>query len=276
VKFSWLVLIGLGAWLIQTLARLDYMGRGQRVLTVDRLRSWRSQGFGSSDYNLGNVISFTMLGSVVVANIPQLILTLSYYCFNNVMTSMLAAAEYDSYAVQYKPLRVTRPVKNSQQRSTYWLSVPYKYAVPILVIYMVLHWLVSQSIYYVLIIPYTTRGEADWDQRVSCLAFSPLLIFCSVLVGSLMICLLIVLAFKRLKSAMPLAGACSAAISAACHPPKDEDPDTIALGPIKWGETMELSSDVIDGFQHDIDDGKGHCSFTSLDTVKPKLGKLYA
>ncbi|KAJ5945067.1 hypothetical protein N7516_005235, partial [Penicillium verrucosum] len=165
-----------------------------------------------------NSLPKRMLDSVVVANIPQLLITLSYYGYNNLMTTMLAAAEYDSYGVSYKSLRVTWPEKDSQQKSTYWLSIPYQYAVPILVLCVALHWLVSQSTFYVLRIPYTPQGEAVWSDSISSLGFSPLLIFCALLIGSFIICLLILLSLKRFKSNMPLAGSCSAVICAACHP----------------------------------------------------------
>lgn len=246
-------------------------------LTVDMLSQWGKEGLGASDYSqVTTSLPARMLDSVVVANIPQLVITMSYYGYNNLMTTMLAAAEYDSYGVSYKSLRVTWPEKDSQQKSTYWLSIPYQYAVPTLVLYVVLHWLVSQSIFYVLRIPYTTQGEAVWSNSISTLGFSPLPIFCALLVGSFMICLLILLSLKRFKSNMPLAGSCSAVISAACHPPKYENPDSIALGLVKWGETRSSSGEVVDGFRREIDDGKGHCSFTGLDTVQPALTNLYA
>ncbi|KAE8376759.1 hypothetical protein BDV26DRAFT_293783 [Aspergillus bertholletiae] len=50
--------------------------------------------------------------------------------------------------------RVTWPVKGSMQRSTYWLSVPYQYGIPALILYMILHWLVSLSVLYIQIIHY--------------------------------------------------------------------------------------------------------------------------
>lgn len=186
---------------------------------------------------------------------------------------MLAAAEYSSYGVDRKPLRVTWPVKGSHQRSTYWLSVPYQYGIPIMVLYMILHWLVSESIYYVLLIPYD-GDQRVWEKRTSCLGLTALPMLLAVVVGFLMIFLLVALAFRRFKSTMPLAGSCSAAISAACHPPKDDCTDTAALGELMWGETGLPPDWDID--QSDGDDQKGHCSFTSLDAVQPSLMKLYA
>ncbi|CAG8005743.1 unnamed protein product [Penicillium salamii] len=275
--FFWcLATVGAGAALFQiSIERsTDFENNS---LTVDLLRQWGKEGLGANDNNLVTTsLPARMLDSVVVANIPQLIITMSYYGYNNVMTTMLAAAEYDSYGVSHKPLRVTWPKKDSQQKSTYWLSIPYHYAVPILLLYMVLHWLISQSIFYVIRTPYTAQGEALQSYSVKSLGFAQLPIFCAILVGSFMILILILLSLKRFKSNMPLAGSCSAVISAACHPPKYEDSDSIALGLVKWGEITASSSDEVDGFRQEIDDGKGHCSFTGLDTVQPSLTKLYA
>ncbi|KAJ5127619.1 hypothetical protein N7448_008398 [Penicillium atrosanguineum] len=249
---------------------------GFASLSTGLLSEWWDEGLGSSNYNTLDISSESLIGSVVIANIPQLLLTVSYYCLNNIVTDMLAAAEYSSYGVTRKPLRVTRPVKGSKQKSTYWLSIPYQYGVPLLLLHMLLHWLISQSLYYVLVISYNVQGEADYRLEVSSLGYSPLPVFLSILVSSLLVFLMILLSCKRLKSNMPLAGACSAAISAACHPPRGENLGIAALGPIRWGQTTEPPNYVIDHADDTIDDDKGHCSFTALDTVNPTLTTLYA
>lgn len=242
-----------------------------------------------------------VLSAVVIANIPQLILTVCYYCYNGVLTRMVAAAEYSTYGASRQPLRVTWPVKGSKQRSTYWLSIPYQYSVPILVVYTVLHWLVSQSIFYVTLIPYRPGGQVDWGsarllsptakpsgfasadpnsayggvggQTVNSLAYSPLPLFVALLVGALMVLILVGLSFQKFKSDMPLAGACSAAISAACHPPNDENSDDAVLGELMWGETIGSPAWAM---EHGIEDEKGHCCFTSLEAERPSATKLYA
>ncbi|KAJ6071510.1 hypothetical protein N7499_009524 [Penicillium canescens] len=276
--FLCLSCIGAGVALFEmALGSIDDGVTRSRSLSASRLEIWWELGFNAGSSNIITLeMPLTMLGSVVLANVPQLALTLSYYCYNNVVTDMLAAREYSSYGASRKPLRVTWPAKGSRQRSTYWLSVPYQYAAPILLIYGILHWLVSQSIYYVLVIPYDMQGNPSLANRVSALGYSPLPIFLSILVGSLMICILIGISCQRLQSDMPLAGSCSAAISAACHPPKDEDLDTAILGPIKWGQAMRSSTLGMNHFNNEIDDENGHCSFTALDTVRPNLTKSYA
>lgn len=220
---------------------------------------------------LGN---WPLLGGVLTANSAQLLVTFSYYFYNNVLTSMLAAAEYSSYGVDRKSLRVTWPVKGSQQRSTYWLSVPYRYCIPIMVLYMILHWLVSESIFYVVFTPYDWNDQPVYNRTYTSLALSPLPIILALIVGFLMVSILIALSFRRLKSRIPLAGSCSAAISAACHPPTDDYTDTAALRELIWGETSPPPD--WDAGQTGKDH-KGHCTFTSLNDVQPpSTEKSYA
>jgi hypothetical protein len=141
---------------------------------------------------------------------------------------------------------------------------------------MILHWLVSQSIFYLLLITYDPANEPVPGIEISSLGYSSSPIFLSIIVGSIMVLVLIVLAFRKFKSTVPVTGSTSVAISAACHLPRDEVGETAVLGLVKWGETTMSPDWAMESFGG-IDDGqKGHCSFTSLETRKPTLMKLYA
>lgn len=226
----------------------------------------------------------TVLGAVSLANTPQILTTLSYYCYNAVLTSMLAASEFSSFGVKRKLLRVSSPVKGSTQRSTYWLSVPYSYAVPVLATYTVLHWMISQSLFYLVLTEYDILGHREGDLSfsedlsavgtgaVNRLGYSPLPMLIAISLGGSIVLLVLGLGLMRLKSSMPLAGSCSAVVSAACHPPKDEPADA-PYGPLKWGEPLSISSE---GFTTELEGTIGHCSFTSQEIVKPSPTKLYA
>lgn len=198
------------------------------------------------------------IGTIALANIPQILITISYFSFNSILTAMLAAAEYSSYGAVGKALRVTRPVKGSQQRSTYWLSVPYKYGIPVLIVHVVLHWLVSQSFYFVMITPYDVSGNLDEDGIYSAIAIYSPPILASMVIVALMFCSLLALSCRKFKSDIPLAGNCSAAISAACHPRSHENLDTAALGPVMWTEITEQSGRP--------NPRRGYFSFTSSDS----------
>ena len=68
-------------------------------------------------------------------------------------------------------------------------------------------------------------------------------------------------AFRRYESLMPLAGNCSAVISAACHRlPEDVN---AATRPVTWGVVSEK-------------DGVAHCAFSSLEVLPPLDGQCLA
>ncbi|KAJ9298484.1 hypothetical protein DTO271G3_3451 [Paecilomyces variotii] len=172
------------------------------------------------------------IGMVLVANLPQLLVSTAYFLYNGLLTNMLLAAEYDDYAISRKPLRVSWP--KGQQRSTYYLSLPYRYSIPLLTVSAILHWLVSESFFYVEILPSNMHGKLMSDDRIVTCGYSPIAIIFVIGLGCLMVLAVLGLGLRRYKSNMPLVHGCSAAISAACHPLTDDNEH--ALKPIMWGE----------------------------------------
>ena len=65
---------------------------------------------------------------------------------------------------------------------------------------------------------------------------------------------------RRYKGGIPLAGSCSAAISAACHPLVDEG--DVAQVPVKWGVVS-------------VDKGVGHCALSGRYVSPPTQWRLY-
>lgn len=220
--------------------------------------------------------NYSELQGVVIANSAQLVVTLCYYFYNSLLTRMLLSAEYSSYGVNRKPLRVTWPVGGSKQRSTYWLSIPYRYGLPAMALFTIVHWLVSQGIFFVLAFPYDTDGNILYEQKKSVPASSYMPLICAGAILGVLGIMIIGVSFRRLKSAIPLAGTCSAAISAACHPPENVRTGTVTHGELMWGET-DLPWALDSGDDDDESDGpKGHCSFTPSEARQPSLDKLYA
>ncbi|KAL4892330.1 hypothetical protein BDV59DRAFT_193836 [Aspergillus ambiguus] len=220
---------------------------------------------------------------VLLSNAPQLVYSVLYFLCNGLLTSMHLAAEYNDYATQRKPLRVSWP--KGQQRWTYYISLPYRYGFPLVVVSIVLHWLLSQSLFLVKINSMDTHGNlTDYGAETAC-SFSLKAMFLTILLGSLAMAVLIGLGFRRFRSDMPLASSCSAAISAACHPaPKDTE---ASLKPVKWGEILRRPKEPEDR-EHGRSDGLSgdnrgvtteatyaHCSFTSEEVMKPSRNILY-
>ncbi|KAJ5808458.1 hypothetical protein N7474_009727 [Penicillium riverlandense] len=268
----WIAALGLGLMSIlmgATLLEISIKyaaGSNSLLLQPTEFRKWWTSGFDTSNSSryLIDYWQLSTLDSLVVANTPQLVLTLSYYFYNGVLTNMLAAAEYSSYAVHRRPLRVTFPVRNSGQRSTHWLSIPHTYSIPVVLAYMLLHWMVSQSLYYEQTVPYDLSDRPDRRLEISSLGYAPLPIFLALLIAAIMLCVLMGIGCRRVRSQMPLASSNSGAISAACHPPKGEALGTAVVGPVSWGVGVQWEGRET-----------GHCSFSSLKTEQPCATREY-
>ncbi|KAJ5415398.1 hypothetical protein N7465_004093 [Penicillium sp. CMV-2018d] len=206
--------------------------------------------------------------NVFIANIPQLIFSFLYFAFNSLLTTMALAAEWSGYAIHRKGLRVSNNAQLSQ-RSQYFLSIPYRYSMPLLAASATLHWLISQSLFMVGIEAFDRKVLRDVNRDLTTCGYSPIAIVGAVAVAAFMFFCLVGLSAKPFKTGMPVAGSCSLAISAACHPGFDPhenrvvySDDDMALLPIKWGEVP-------------VNGRIGHCSFTSEDVDMPKTGKIY-
>lgn len=218
---------------------------------------------------------------VLLANTPQIIVSFAYFFYNNMLTAMLLAVEFNDYAAERKPLRVSWP--KGQQRSTYYLSLPYRYSIPLLITHAILHWLLSQSLFLVEVILYDMAGNPIPERLVAC-GYSPIAILFALLVGVSMMIVILVLGFRHFKNSMPLASNCSAAISAACHaPPGCGD----ALRPVMWGEVskppvndshMEISGQEDDGEATDVSrlNSRNHRADEDLDSYQGQANESQA
>lgn len=102
------------------------------------------------------------LASVLLPNMPQLILSCAYFAYNALYTRMLAESEWQSFSVGYRPLRVTNP--QGQQWSTFRLQLPYMYSIPLLVISIILHWVTSNAIFLFV----SEGGKLDLSSSLEC------------------------------------------------------------------------------------------------------------
>ena len=202
--------------------------------------------------------------TVLVANSPQILLSFLYFGYNGLYTCMLLAEEWSAYASKRQFLRVTSPTGG--QRSTYRLQLPYRYGVPLLIGSSTLHWFVSQSIFLARVNVVDSGFEVP-NVGISTCGYSPMAMIVVIILGSIVVLLGISMGCRRARGGMPLAGSCSAAISAACHPPKT-DVDA-SLKRVMWGVVAEES------FKH-LGESVGHCSFTSFKVEAPIMGNWYA
>ncbi|EJT68583.1 hypothetical protein GGTG_13843 [Gaeumannomyces tritici R3-111a-1] len=218
--------------------------------------------------------------NVLLANLPQALLSFTYVSYNSLLTQACVATEWDRFAQTTKGIRVSTH-RAGAQRAAYFLQLPFRYAVPLIVGTGVLHWLVSQTIFLVFVEFVTNHEVKPKKTQISC-AWSPFGVVLITLVGTLMLMALVWVASRRLRSPMPIAGSCSVAISAACHPLAYEE--GAWEKPLCWGmqrgnsqdETIEVQ--VIgggDGINSQREQVLGHCSFSSREVEAVKPGCWY-
>ncbi|KAF2162621.1 hypothetical protein M409DRAFT_26863 [Zasmidium cellare ATCC 36951] len=238
--------------------------------------------FGAIDTN--NIVSKTLDGgliaNVVLANTPQLIITFVYIFYNDAFTRMLLNIEYINFATTRKALRVSRP--QGQQRSTYWLQLRYRYSIPIMCAKVLLHWLVSRSIFLVRITIYDNEGLRVPTRDINACGFSPLAILLAFCLSTLMIAALVGIGrFRSFEAGMPVASACSVAMSAAVHFPEGQSEDA-ALLPLMYGVVPGFSRN---GARQDEDGWRRqwnptfprteHVSFSSREVKELENGRIY-
>lgn len=183
--------------------------------------------------------SFGSGTTILIANSFQILVSFLYLFYNNILTRQLVADEWTRFLRPSgkKPLRVSSPV--GMQRSSYALSLPFKYSIPLMVAMMALHSLVSQSIFIVSLVGFGPGPDpvrlSIYDK--SSVGYSPLGISLSLALGGGLITALVVNSFLRhypeVPPDFPAMGMSSAAISTFCQRP-DGDPDAF-LFPVSLG-----------------------------------------
>lgn len=202
--------------------------------------------------------------NILFANLPQTILSFLYLTLNGLCTSMFLADEWGHYASERKGLRVSQPQRD--QRSSYFLQLPYRIAVPLIFMSFLLHWLVSQSVFLAVITQWDELGYLKAPFAVVTCGFSPFAMIFVIIAGAVIVIGVVLLSLRRFDGDIPLVGSCSAAISAACHGPPWEE-DGFWMGKLQWGVVPGMGSESSD---------VGHCSFSSGHVDQPVSGVAYA
>jgi len=165
-----------------------------------------------------------LLSNVLIANSPQVILSSIYYVYNSLFTCFMLGAEWNNYASQRRGLRVSAGPQG-HQRTTYFLQLPYRWAIPLMVLSGTLHWLCSQSIFLVNIQFDHVQLEhieevfvvLQKENFMTC-GYSPSAMLATITLGICMVCFAIAMGKRKFKNdGMPVVGSCSASISACCH-----------------------------------------------------------
>ena len=204
-----------------------------------------------------------MLRSIWFANEGHALFGILYVIYNNVFYTMIFQDEWARFQHHRKGLRVSESPRGAQ-RTVYFFLMPFRLAFPIMGFSCVIHTLISQTVFLVDVEAWGREVESgqttryftrDQQYDFNSTGFSPLADVALIFFRLAMITFMIVFAMRRYKSGMPVVSTCSSAISAACHPSPNEDPDAWLL-PIQWGVT-------------EVVDGAGHCTFTAKDVMPP-------
>ncbi|KAF6821989.1 hypothetical protein CMUS01_11259 [Colletotrichum musicola] len=215
-----------------------------------------------------------LVQNAMLANTPQVIMSLLYFTYNALYTSISLVTEWDRLAGGGdKGLRVSSTPRG-EQRETYFLQLPYRYSLPLAAFSGGLHWLISQSIFLVnievwkpstkdIMTMVAKSEEASLDATLTTCGWSPMGIVFVIVAGVAMVGFLLFSGARRLRfGGIPVAASCSAAISAACHPGTDEK--DAWEKPLRWGVVAVPAVEP------------RHCSFSSEPVEVPVKGQLYA
>ncbi|CAG8333523.1 unnamed protein product [Penicillium salamii] len=219
------------------------------------------------------------LVSLLVANLVQISISYLYLGLNNILTTMLVMAEWCGYSTesknQPKGLRVSCVLPGTEQRTTYFISLPYKWGIPKMVCTTVIHWMATEIFCVARVNSYSTDpDEPSLTSRFNFIYASPdAMIYGMTAAGGICFSLLAFSFFMRFPVGIPLAGCCTASIAAACQPPQNnvtpwqQFDDNLSYKRLKWGVVQE---------PHDMQNGIGHATF-SAGFVKPLTkGELYS
>jgi len=182
---------------------------------------------------------------------------------NCLITGLAISVEWDSYIRNRKPLRVTQP--RGIQRSSYFLSLPFRFVLPLNIGSGILHYLLSESVFLIYADTYDCagvlyNGSAILNQEMG-ISFNA--IITTTVCGVVFLLILLPLGWvKHLDGNMPLAGSDSRAIASACYRP-EEDIHAHVM-PVQYGALPPIGTEP------------QHCSFTTAkDVVPPKSGREY-
>jgi hypothetical protein len=118
-----------------------------------------------------------LISNVLIANLPQLIFSILYIFYNSMLSCFLVQREFSRMYYTRKPIRVSEP--EGIQRSSYFISLPLRYGVPLYVASGIMHWFISQSLFLARITAYSPNGEVDQDSTFSTCGYSPIAVFIS-------------------------------------------------------------------------------------------------
>ena len=109
-------------------------------------------------HTLVNGYNAQLYCSIIFANVWQFLISMVYIQYNALLSSLLSNREWHGYGCRKKALRVSFPC--ALQRSTYFISMPWRYGIPQMITISALHWILSQSVFVIPLQSFTHNGDA--------------------------------------------------------------------------------------------------------------------
>lgn len=187
---------------------------------------------------------WSVAGNILLANAPQLILSVMYVSYNQYITLMCVAAEAMRFCEKRDYLRVSRP--RGQQRSTYWLGLPFIYSIPLMTVCGIMHWALSQSLFLTELRIVDPNTKIDPDGHKTAVGYSIIGFIVLLGIAAIMVIALILVGLRKYPAGMPLLSSCSLAVAASCHgddhrSPSDAEDESAreaeAEAPLMYGVT---------------------------------------
>jgi hypothetical protein len=192
--------------------------------------AWGTSSSAQYSLGLGKFDAQSTALLALIANSPQLLISLIYLFFNQTFTAMAMAYEWNQFGRHRKSLRVSKP--SGEQRETYFLQLPLRWGVPLNCFGGLLHWLTAQTLFVVRLDQRDRDGNLIESESIAACGFSGSGFLAILTVILLLSLLATALGFISFEAHIPFAGTCSWVISAACHRPAQEA--DAALGKAKW------------------------------------------
>jgi hypothetical protein len=227
--FWWVSALGVvtfGVW--------EWVMVGQGMSWGDR---WKRFGFGnidpatsivpgSADYQEGTPNTFPL--QVIIANLPQLWLSIGYLLWNNQISRIWLEREWRGFYNKRKLPRVSYDTGTSKEEvhATRWLQLPYWLTFLLIALNTVLHWLVSQTLFVVEILPSATKPANFY------LNFSPLAIVCIGVASTILILAMTIYYFVPIETWMPLMAGSVQIVLESCSRLEAQLPK----GGVMWGD----------------------------------------
>ncbi|KAF2735373.1 hypothetical protein EJ04DRAFT_435103, partial [Polyplosphaeria fusca] len=242
---------------------------------------WKAGGDGTT---VETMTQWDTLQNIMLANFPQLALSLAFFVWNSHLSVMIAGRDYDGYAAASEGggegetgecgprfgLRVTDPKDGTEQRADYLLTIPFKYWAPVNIVWTTMHWFASQAIFFARV-DILSHWLLVTEFSISQVGYSVLGMIGFFSVSLLALIIGVVISCQNLDNKMPLAATCSGALSAACHP---QDPSLKHQDKkVHWGVEVTAGGEMMTGGNAN---GLRRCTFTSLDAYYPCSGQFYA